>query len=290
MSKELVVSKEKQTQLEEMSLEELAKVGNSVNKQAKLMLGMVLLESRTRFPSNNPFGQWCSDNFGDVDVRSINNLVNLAKFFKDRPMENIGLSVGYILSAPAMEEHAEEAYESLIKIEGKVTVLAAKKALADLSGGKPAPVPLPTPPVPDSSPEPDPKPEIETWEEREEREEREQEEREDEPFTPPTPAPQPRERNPDAVYQEFLDAYDSLPDDKITTAKQYIMFGESFEEDKDFKYRIKNYIGIYAMLGVTSGSTHEAMKTLYTHYSMMLRKEPKLIKALKASWIEEFGT
>ena len=164
MSNELTVSKEKQANLEGMTLDELANIGQSVDKQAKLMLGMVFLEARTRFPSNNPFGEWCGANFGEVDVRMVNNLVNLARFFKDRSMKNIGLSVGYLLSSPMNEEHSEEAYEELIQNDEKVTILATKLALANLNSGN-------IPSLPDSKPEPDPKPSLETWEEREEREE-----------------------------------------------------------------------------------------------------------------------
>lgn len=287
MSKELTVSKAKQESLEGMELDELAAIGHSVDKQAKLMLGMVFLEARTRFPSNNPFGAWCATNFRDVDVRMVNNFLNLAKFFKDRSMEGIGLSVGYLLSSPMNEEYAAEAYDTLVSTGEKVTILATKLALSKLGGGNTPPVPAPTPSLPDAIPDPDPKPEIETWDEREAREERERGEEEPEPTH--AKAPEPREVDPNALYRDFLDAYDSLPDAMVHQAKQHIAFGESFEDDKGFHYRIENYIGLYAMLGVSSSSTFESINILYTHYSIKLRakKDAKLAKALKDAWEEE---
>jgi hypothetical protein len=72
------------TRLEDLNLDELANRYIEIDNQAHMMKGLILLEARNRFTSNNEFGDWvksviaiCDDGF---QVR--NRLMNYAKFFK----------------------------------------------------------------------------------------------------------------------------------------------------------------------------------------------------------------
>ncbi|RKX65615.1 MAG: hypothetical protein DRP42_04450, partial [Tenericutes bacterium] len=102
------------TLLKDKSLDELATMYTDVDVQSKLIMGAILLEGRERFPSNNEFGQWCSPIFGGQTQQTTNNLMHLARFFKNRSFEKVGLSVGYIISSPATEEYASYLYDDVV--------------------------------------------------------------------------------------------------------------------------------------------------------------------------------
>lgn len=99
--------------LKNESLEYLSEKYVEINQQSQLMKGIILLRAREKFKSNNEFGNWvksvetlCSDT---TPVRT--RYINLAKFFKDRPMDGIVITVAYAISAPQNQDVAEKAYQ-----------------------------------------------------------------------------------------------------------------------------------------------------------------------------------
>ena len=72
------------TKLVDLSLDELANRYADIDNQSQMLKGLILLEARSRFTSNNEFGAWvksvitlCED---AAPVR--NRLMRYAKFFK----------------------------------------------------------------------------------------------------------------------------------------------------------------------------------------------------------------
>ncbi len=102
--------------LSDLTLEELANRYISVDKQSQLIKGLILLEARERFPSNNEFGQWvktvitlCDDSF-----QQRNRYMNLAKFFKGRDMTGISITAAYEISTPANADVADKVYQAAL--------------------------------------------------------------------------------------------------------------------------------------------------------------------------------
>jgi hypothetical protein len=96
-----------------LTLDELANRYEEINQQSQLFKGLILLEARSRFPSNNEFGDWvqsvpslCGDG---NQVR--NRYMNFAKYFKDKERLGISLTAAYEISAPANEAVADRVYE-----------------------------------------------------------------------------------------------------------------------------------------------------------------------------------
>lgn len=99
--------------LSALTLEELANRYEEINQQSQLFKGLILLEARSRFLSNNEFGDWvqsvpslCGDG---NQVR--NRYMNFAKYFKDKELLGISLTAAYEISAPVNEDVADKIYE-----------------------------------------------------------------------------------------------------------------------------------------------------------------------------------
>ncbi|CAG1021738.1 hypothetical protein DOJK_01209 [Patescibacteria group bacterium] len=106
--------------LSALSLDDLANQFIEIDRQSHILKGQILLEARRRFPSNQEFGKWRSLNFGGrLPQQTANNLMCLAKFFDEtnRPLGNIPVSAGYLISAPKHEDIAEQIYERVLTIE-----------------------------------------------------------------------------------------------------------------------------------------------------------------------------
>lgn len=118
--------------LKDLSLADLANRYQEIDQQSQLFKGLILLEARGRFNSNNEFGNWvqsvktlCLDR---QEVRT--RYMNLAKYFKDREMQGISLTVAYQISAPVNEDIADEVYE--YAKDKNLKVSEVKKKIAEL--------------------------------------------------------------------------------------------------------------------------------------------------------------
>lgn len=99
------------TTLKDLSLEELANRYADIDTQSHMMKGLILLEARSRFPSDKEFGQWISSTVTLCDSRmNHNRLMHYAKFFKDRDTTGISLTACYAIAAPTNEDIAETVY------------------------------------------------------------------------------------------------------------------------------------------------------------------------------------
>jgi hypothetical protein len=116
VSGEFIQASEK-TKLQDLSLNELADRYVQIDSQAHMMKGLILLEARSRFPSNNEFGNWVKSVVALCDdghqVR--NRLMRYAKFFKDKDTTGISLTSCYAISA-VDDDIAEVIYS---KVKGK---------------------------------------------------------------------------------------------------------------------------------------------------------------------------
>ncbi len=107
------VTEQQSPDLTVLSLDELADRYATIDQQSQLFKGLILLEARERFPSNNEFGDWvktiqslCLDR---QEVRT--RYMNFAKYFKDKDRTGISLTAAYEISAPTNEEVADKIYE-----------------------------------------------------------------------------------------------------------------------------------------------------------------------------------
>lgn len=117
--------------LQELSLDELAARFIDIDKQAQLMQGLILLEARNRFPSDRQFGKWVSTQaFCSGSGPHRTRLINLAKFFKDRDLTGISISVAYLISSPKNAYIAEELYD--IAKDKPMTVEMAKALIEEV--------------------------------------------------------------------------------------------------------------------------------------------------------------
>jgi hypothetical protein len=119
-----------------LSLDDLADRYAQIDQQSQLMKGLILLEARNRFSSNNEFGDWvktvqtlCLDR---QEVRT--RYMNFARYFKDKERLGISLTAAYEISAPVNEVVADKIYEyalhkNLPVAEIKKQIKAAKKEL-----------------------------------------------------------------------------------------------------------------------------------------------------------------
>ncbi len=101
-----------------LSLDDLAIQYAEIDQQSNLLKGNILLEARSRFPSDKEFGQWISTHSLCVgSQQSRNRLMHLADFFSDgRDMEGIAITAAYEISAPVNRGKALAAYN---KVRGK---------------------------------------------------------------------------------------------------------------------------------------------------------------------------
>lgn len=119
------------TDLTKLSLDDLASQYNEIDRQSHLLKGRILLEARSRFPSDKEFGQWISTHslcVGSQQQR--NRLMHLADFFKDEAdMEGISITAAYAISSPAYRNVARRVCD---EIKGKdLPVKDVKLLLAD---------------------------------------------------------------------------------------------------------------------------------------------------------------
>jgi hypothetical protein len=101
-----------------LSLDDLAIQYAEIDQQSNLLKGNILLEARSRFPSDKEFGQWISTHSLCVgSQQSRNRLMHLADFFSDgRDMEGIAITAAYEISAPVNRDKAVIVYN---KVRGK---------------------------------------------------------------------------------------------------------------------------------------------------------------------------
>ena len=116
------------TSLSDLSLDDLANRYYEIDCQSHLMKGLILLEARNRFSSNNEFGDWvqsvqsiCLDS---QPVRT--RLMNYAKYFKEKDITGISLSACYEISAPVNEDVADKVYEYALNKNLSVADIKAK--------------------------------------------------------------------------------------------------------------------------------------------------------------------
>lgn len=117
--------------LTKLSLEQLADQFIEIDRQSHILKGRILLEARSRFPSDKEFGKWVSTHSLCVgSQQSRNRLMHLAEFFGDeRDLDGIAITVAYEISAPVNREKALTVYEN---IKGKnISVKEVKVLLTD---------------------------------------------------------------------------------------------------------------------------------------------------------------
>lgn len=124
-----------------LTLDELAIEYESVESQAQLLQGKILLEARNRFQSDNEFGAWVESVGGAICSTSRQHrtrLMNLARFFDGRELNKISISAAYEISAPANADIAIEVYELA---KGKGLPLAEVRRQISIRKGESLPLP-----------------------------------------------------------------------------------------------------------------------------------------------------
>ncbi len=97
-----------------LTLDELADRFDSIEQQAQLFQGRILLEARNRFESDIAFGEWVVNVGGTLCSTTRQHrtrLMNLARFFDGRELTGISITAAYEISAPANEDVADKIYE-----------------------------------------------------------------------------------------------------------------------------------------------------------------------------------
>jgi hypothetical protein len=115
-----------------LTLEQLAARYEEIDQQSQLFKGLILLEARSRFPSNNEFGDWvqsvpslCGDG---NQVR--NRYMNFANYFKDRDRTGITITACYEISAPINADVADKVYQAALNKNLSVAQIKAEIAKA----------------------------------------------------------------------------------------------------------------------------------------------------------------
>lgn len=112
------INKANPTDLSGLSLNELADRYEQIERQGQLLQGIILLEVRNRFKSDNDFGDWVKMNDGltlcSTTPQHRSRLMNLARFFKDRDMKGISITAAYEISAPTNADIAEDIYSTAL--------------------------------------------------------------------------------------------------------------------------------------------------------------------------------
>ena len=115
-----------------LTLEQLAARYEEIDQQSQLFKGLILLEARSRFPSNNEFGDWvqtvpslCGDG---NQVR--NRYMNFANYFKDRDRTGITITACYEISAPINADIADKVYQAALNKNLSVAQIKAEIAKA----------------------------------------------------------------------------------------------------------------------------------------------------------------
>jgi len=102
--------------LKDLSLDELVVRFEEIDRQSHLLKGKILLEARSRFKSDPEFGKWIStqSNCLGRSQKTRNRLMHLAGFFTDsKDLDGISISAAYEISSPANKEIAEKVYEEV---------------------------------------------------------------------------------------------------------------------------------------------------------------------------------
>jgi hypothetical protein len=108
--------------LADLTLEQLANRYKDIDRQSQMMKGLILLEARNRFSSNQEFGNWVANiGLSDDSFQNRNLFMNLARFFQNRKMSGISLTVAYEISRPSNEDIAEKIYEYALDKNLKVS-------------------------------------------------------------------------------------------------------------------------------------------------------------------------
>lgn len=108
--------------LADLTLEQLADRYKDIDRQSQMMKGLILLEARNRFSSNQEFGNWVVNiGLSDDSFQNRNLFMNLARFFQNRKMSGISLTVAYEISRPSNENIAEKIYEYALDKNLKVS-------------------------------------------------------------------------------------------------------------------------------------------------------------------------
>ena len=138
--------------LSDLTLEQLVIRYEEIDQQSQLFKGLILLEARSRFPSNNEFGEWvqsvpslCGDG---NQVR--NRYMNFARYFKEKEMLGISLTVAYEISSPVNQEIADTIYEyakgknlKVAEVKVKIAELKNKTGIPSDQNKKVEPLVLP---------------------------------------------------------------------------------------------------------------------------------------------------
>ena len=149
---EVIISNyiENSDNLSDLSLEQLADRFESIEQQAQLFQGRILLEARNRFDSDIKFGEWIIKIGGTLCSTTRQHrtrLMNLARFFENKELVGISMTAAYEISAPANEAIADKIYEyalnkNLSVAEIKKQIQIEKGLTADITKAEPELLPL----------------------------------------------------------------------------------------------------------------------------------------------------
>lgn len=119
--------------LTSLTLEELADRFDSIEQQAQLFQGRILLEARNRFDSDAAFGEWVANVGGTLCSTTRQHrtrLINLARFFDSRELTGISITAAYEISAPINEDVADKIYEYALNKNLPVSEIKAQIQIA----------------------------------------------------------------------------------------------------------------------------------------------------------------
>lgn len=127
-AKQNFIENKEKFRLGDLTLDELAYRYFEIDNQSRLLKGKILLEARGRFKADIDFGNWIrSVELFDTYHRSqLHNLMNLARFFSDRSMDGISVTVGYEISKPSNSDIAEDLYNSALNKNLSVAQIKTK--------------------------------------------------------------------------------------------------------------------------------------------------------------------
>jgi hypothetical protein len=115
--------------LTSLSLDELAFQFESIEQQSQLLQGRILLEARSRLNSDIEFGEWVSKHTGTLcstTRQQRTRLMNLARYFGNKDIKGISLTVCYEISAPTNVDVADKVYEYALNRNLSVADIKAK--------------------------------------------------------------------------------------------------------------------------------------------------------------------
>lgn len=116
------------TDLSTLTLDDLANRYEEIHQQSQLLKGLILLEARNRFPSNNEFGEWIQTVHAlSVDSQQTRTkFMNFARYFQNKERNGISLTVCYEISSPANVDVADKVYEYALNRNLSVADIKAK--------------------------------------------------------------------------------------------------------------------------------------------------------------------